>query len=244
MSANCCQLRDLGTQTVLGEWLIEQPAQQDGRTAVGQKRRAATRARIVAAAFAIFGDENGLFARIEDVVEQAGVTRATFYNHFAGMEELREAVTREVTHDFLKAVTDAVEKIEDSREQCTVAVRFYLHRAQTDRRWALSMLNMSATGQIFGAETFAQALRTITTGVENGSLPIPSPDLGRDILLGVTLAAMGSIAKRDMAADYPEVVAGYILCGLGVERSEAKKIAHLPLPPLAIDTPLGTPDQS
>ena len=39
--------------------------------------------------------------------------------------------------------------------------------------------------------------------------------------------------KREMAADYPEVVAGYILCGLGVDRDTAKAIAHLPLPPLA-----------
>ena len=202
---------------------------------MGQKRRAATRARIVAAAFAIFGEENGLYARIEDVVEQAGVTRATFYNHFAGMAQLREAVTREVTHDFLKAVTAAVDQLADSREQCTVVVRRYLQRAQKDRRWAWSMLNMSASGEIFGAETFDQAVRTVSRGVENGALPISSPDLGRDMLLGATLAAMGSIAKRDMAADYPEIVAGYILFGLGVPHAQAREIAHLPLPPLAVE---------
>ncbi len=207
-------------------------APTDGRTKVGQKRKAETRARIIAAAFDIFGDENGLFARIEDVVDKAGVTRATFYNHFNDMVDLREAVTREVTHDFLVAVTQTVSKIPDSREQCTVAVRYYLRRAQKDRRWAWSMLNMSASGEIFGAETFRQALRTITDGVTNGDLPIPSADLGRDILLGATLAAMGSIAKREMAPDYPEVVAGYILCGLGVDRDTAREIAHLPLPPL------------
>ncbi len=215
--------------------MTETPTPTDGRAEVGRKRRAATRARIIAAAFAIFGEENGLFARIEDIVEQAGVTRATFYNHFSGMVDLREAVTREVTHDFLVAVTDTVSQIPDSREQCTVAVRYYLRRAQKDRRWAWSMLNMSASGEIFGAETFRQALRTITDGVENGSLPIPSADLGRDILLGATLAAMGSIAKRDMPDNYPEVVAGYILCGMGVDRDTAKSIAHLPLPPLATD---------
>ncbi len=204
----------------------------DGRTALGRKRRAATRAAIIAAAFEIFGEEAGLFARIEDVVDRAGVTRATFYNHFASMLELREAMTHEVTHDFLVAVTAAVSQIPDSREQCTVAVRYYLRRAQKDRRWAWSMLNMSASGEIFGTETFRQALRTITDGVDSGALAIPSPELGRDILLGAALAAMGSIAKRNMPADYPETVAGYILCGLGVDRETARGIAHLPLPEL------------
>lgn len=205
---------------------------KDGRTEAGRKRRAETRARIIAAAFEIFGDENGLFARIEDIADKAGVTRATFYNHFASMVELREALTREVTHDFLVAVTHAVNRIPDSREQCTVAVRYYLRRAQKDRRWAWSMLNMSASGEIFGAETFRQALRTISDGVESGALAIPSAELGRDILLGAALAAMGSIAKREMPQDYPEVVAGYILCGLGVDREAAKNIAHLTLPEL------------
>lgn len=217
--------------------MAEKLAQPDGRTRQGIRRRAETRARIIAAAFEIFGEENGLFARIEDVVEKAGVTRATFYNHFNSMVELREAVTREVTHDFLEAVTTAVSQTPDSREQCTVAVRYYLRRAQKDRRWAWSMLNMSASGEIFGTETFRQALRTITDGVRDGSLSIPNAELGRDILLGATLAAMGSIAKRDMPDDYPEIVAGYILCGLGVDRETAKAIAHRPLPELDYDAP-------
>lgn len=226
--ANCCHsLR-----------MAETLQQTDGRTQLGKRRRAETRARIIAAAFDIFGEENGLYARIEDVVDKAGVTRATFYNHFASMVELREAVTCEVTHDFLEAVTRAVDATSDSREQCTVAVRYYLRRAQKDRRWAWSMLNMSASGEIFGTETFKQALRTITDGVENGALQVPNAELGRDILLGATLAAMGSIAKRDMPEDYPEIVAGYILCGLGVERETAKSIAHMPLPELDYAPPV------
>ena len=204
----------------------------DGRATVGRQRRQATRAKIVAAAFEIFGDENGLFARIEDVVESAGVTRATFYNHFAGMVELREAVTREVTHDFLVAVTEAILLLPDSRERCTAAIRWYLHRARDDHRWAWSMMNMSSSGYIFGTETHRQAEQTVRDGIESGALPFPSVDLGRDILLGTSLAALGSMLRGDMPDDYPEAVAGYILVALGVPYDEARRIAHLPLPDL------------
>jgi len=72
---------------------------------LGKIRRAKTRAKIIAAAFELFGEEEGLYARIEDVSQRAGITRATFYDHFSGMSELRDAVTDEVTHDFLTAVT-------------------------------------------------------------------------------------------------------------------------------------------
>ena len=212
---------------------MESKAQDDdGRSGLGRKRRAKTRAAIIAAAFEIFGDENGLYARIEDIVAKAGVTRATFYNHFTGMPDLREALTHEVTHGFLEAVTQAIAQIPDARERSAAAVRFYLRRARGDRRWAWSMMNMSASGRIFGSDTYQQAERTIREGIEEGVLDIPSSTLGRDILLGASLAAMGSIVRDSSAENYPEAVAGYILCGLGVEREEARRIAHLPLPEL------------
>lgn len=213
--------------------MADDSSASDGRTELGRRRRAETRARIIAAAFEIFGEENGLFARIEGVVELAGVTRATFYNHFAGMAELREAVTQEATHGFLLAVAETIRRIADPREQCTVAVRHYLRRARKDHRWAWSMMNISSSGAMFGSETYAHAEMTIREGMEQGILRVPSAELGRDILLGSSIAAVASMLKRDMPDDYPEAVAGYILCGLGVDFDEAKAIAHLPLPELA-----------
>lgn len=207
-------------------------SQQDGRSELGRRRKAETRAKIIASAFSIFGEENGLFARIEDVADMAGVTRATFYNHFSAMADLREAVTHEVTHDFLVAVTGALQTLPDPRERCSAAVRLYLHRARKDHRWAWSMINVSASGVIFGTETYRQAEQTIREGIESGALPIPSVELGRDILMGAALAAMGSMLKDDVPPDYPESVAGYILCGLGVDLAAAKAIARLPLPEL------------
>lgn len=202
------------------------------RAEIGRERRARTRARIIAAAFEIFGDENGLFARIEDIVAIAGITRATFYNHFNGMLDLREALTHEVTHDFLTSVTRTIAPIADVRTRAANAVRFYLHRARVDRRWGFSMLNMSASGLIFGAETYRQAEQTVSEGIADGAFPVTSCALGRDMLLGATLAAMGSLVREQMPADYPEAVAGHILFALGVEFDSAREIAHRPLPDL------------
>ena len=203
------------------------------RAEIGRQRRAQTRARIIAAAFDIFGDENGLFARVEDIVEKAGVTRATFYNHFNGMVELREALTHEVTHDFLVAVTSIVSRLPDPRDRSALAIRFYLRRAGSDHRWAWSMLNLSASGYIFGSETYRQAEQTIREGIQDGAFTIACAELGRDILLGSSLAAMGSMMRQAVPENYPESVADHILRALGVPQAEAHSIAHQPMPPIA-----------
>jgi hypothetical protein len=93
------------------------------------------------------------------------------------------------------------------------------------------MINMSAAGLIFGAETFRQAEQTLREGVTEGVFDLPSVELGRDLLLGTTLAAMASIVRGGMPKGYPEAVAGRILVGLGVPFEEATACAQTPLPP-------------
>lgn len=202
------------------------------RAEIGRERRARTRSNILSAAFEIFGEEQGLFARIEDVAKVAGVTRTTFYNHFSGMGELREALSYEVTHKFLQAVTNTIANLPNAKIRSAVAVRFYLDRARSDPRWGWSMMNISASGRIFGAETYVQAERTIMEGIEEGSFIIPSSKVGRDILLGATLAAIGSIVREETDENYSEIVAGYILHALGVPYEEAKEIAMQEMPEL------------
>lgn len=206
----------------------QQPDQHRAR--IGQERRARTRARIVAAAFDLFGSEEGLFTRIEDISDKAEVTRATFYNHFTGMAQLREAVSYEVTHDFLLAVNGTTGALADPRERATAAIRCYLHRGRQDHRWAWSMVNISASGVVFGAETFRQAEVTVAEGIAAGLLRLPSSLLGRDIVMGTTLSAMSSLMRETVDDDFPEQVAGHILLGMGVPYDEAREIAHRPLP--------------
>ncbi|HTO28580.1 MAG TPA: helix-turn-helix domain-containing protein, partial [Devosia sp.] len=195
---------------------------QERRLEVGRQRRVRTRANIVAAAFDLFGSEEGLFTRIEDIAAKAGVTRATFYNHFSGMAELREAVSYEVTHDFLQAVNTTTSRLADPRERASTAIRLYLRRAREDRRWGWSMVNISANGIVFGAETFRQAEVTVAEGMEAGLLRLRSSALGRDLVLGTALSAISSLLRGEGTADHPELVAGHILLSMGVPFDTAR----------------------
>lgn len=203
------------------------------RMELGKVRRAKTRARIIAAAFELFGEEDGLHARIEDVVQRAGITRTTFYDHFSGLGELREAVSYEVTHDFLTAVNETVSQLADARERAAAAIRFYMHRVREVPRWGRSMINLSASGIIFGAETYRQAEQTVAEGMAAGQFLVAESALGRDLVLGTTIAAIATMLRDDKGEGYPEAVAAIILRGLGVGVHEAEAIARRPLPSFA-----------
>lgn len=208
---------------------------KEKRLEIGRKRRAKTRANIIGAAFELFGEEAGLYTRIEDIATRAGITRATFYSHFSGLGELREALTYELTHDFLLAVTYTAFLLEDPRERASSAIRFYLRRVLTDQSWGRSMIHLSANGTVFGAETYRQAELTIQHGMQSGVLTISDSAVGRDLVLGTTLAAMATMVNGNCSEDYPELVAASILEGLGVAHERARAIAFRPLPELQAD---------
>jgi len=216
----------------LGKDMTKPVTDQERRLEVGRIRRAKTRAKIVAAAFDMFGDESGLYARIEEIAKRAEITRATFYDHFTGMPELREAVTYEVTHDFLTAVTQTVSLLSDPREKAAAAIRFYLNKVPEDARWGWSMINLSANGVIFGAETFRQAELTVVEGLQAGLLTVPCSAIGRDSILGTTIAAISSMLREDHGSEYPMQIVQSILMSLGVNRDDAIEISSRPLPTL------------
>ncbi|MFM2371614.1 MAG: hypothetical protein RIS85_1336 [Pseudomonadota bacterium] len=208
------------------------------RLELGRQRRAKTRAKVIAAAFELFGEEDGLYARIEDVAQRAGITRATFYDHFSGMAELREAVTYEVTHDFLTSVTYTVSLLSDPRERIAAAIRFYLHRVRDVPGWGWSMINLSANGIIFGAETYRQAELTVVDAMAARQLTIKDSAVGRDSILGTTIAAISTMLREEKITDYPEQVVSVILIGLGVNPQQAAEISNRALPSLVSPPPL------
>jgi len=202
------------------------------RAEIGRERRARTRARILAETFEIYGRETGLHCRVEEVCAAAGITRQTFYNHFSGMEELREALTYEVGHHFLARVTAVLNTLPVGAERLATAVRYYLERGRSDPRWAWSIVNLSASGIVFGAETYTQARQTVAEGVEAGIFQLTDDRIGRDLVLGGTLSALFTQLRDTTSPDYPGEVARAILIGLGCPPDHALTVVNAPLPPL------------
>ena len=55
---------------------------------------------------------------------------------------------------------------------------------------------------------------------------------GDTLVLGTVLAAVSTLLRGESAPDYPELVAGHILMGMGVSFQEARTIANRALPEL------------
>lgn len=200
------------------------------RAEIGKEKRLRTRQQVLDAAFALLGRERGLTTRIEEICEAASISRGTFYNYFTSIEELFDALSYNLNHDFNDAVTAIINQMPDGAERVSAAVRYYLDRALKDPKWAWAMVHISTGGPIFGAETYACTQHTADVGITSGAFADVDPDSARDLQLGATLAAMITQLRHAPSPTFAVSVARNVLRGLGVAKERVEDIVRKPLP--------------
>jgi AcrR family transcriptional regulator len=195
--------------------------------------RERTRQSLMRAAFRLLGHAEGLSVRVEEICAGAGVSKGTFYNYFKSLEELFHALAIDLSHDFNSAVVATLRDIESRAVGANAAIQHYLLRAKQDPAWGWAMVHLSATGPIFGAESYEACLRTIKGGIDSGEFDVPNAHVGRDLLMGAVLASMLSSLRGIGSSMNPAVVSRHTLRALGVSDKQAARIASMPLPTLS-----------
>jgi AcrR family transcriptional regulator len=193
-------------------------------------KRERTRQRLVEAAFKLIGSERGFRVRIEEVCAEAKVSRGTFYNYFPSLEDLFAVLSFELSHEFNLAVHATIARMSDGAERTSAAMRYYLERARRDPQWGWAMVNISATGPLFGADTYAEALTTVEAAIASGEFDLEDARFGRDMILGTCLAAMITQLREGAPDSQPQMVARHILRSLGVPRERVEEVIARPLP--------------
>lgn len=200
------------------------------RVRVGEDRRTKTRAAILRAAFQVLGRPEGRSSRIEEICEAAGVSRATFYNYFNSVEELFRAAAFHISHDFNDAVRAVIIRVPGGAIRLAFALRYQMHKCRDDPAWGWAMVNLSAGGPIFGEETYSYAAEAIEEGILTEQFAVTSVEVGLDIVMGTTLAAMITLLRREQSEEYPEVIVTHIYRGLGVTETLTQRCITAILP--------------
>ena len=202
---------------------------QERRTRAGLERRARTRKLVLQATFSLLGTAHGMRTQIDQVTREAGISRATFYNHFSSMEHLLDVLQVEMNHSFNTAVLAVITPMPPP-ERVDAAVRYYLTRARQDSKWAWAMVHISAGGVIFGAETYESCIETMHRGIASGVFGLTDGSVGRDLNLGTCLAAMITQLRSSPGEDFAQTVSRTILRGLGVKAARIESIVTRTLP--------------
>jgi AcrR family transcriptional regulator len=202
----------------------------DFRTRVAAEKRTRMRMRLIEAAMEVFSSKGVDATVIEDLIEQAQVSRGTFYNYFRTTDEVMAAVMQAVGNELLSLVDGVIAERQDPAERLACGVRMVL---QTARHFPQVGRFISRAGVVRSLDhlpALGYLLRDLVEANETGRFKLADPMLGLDLVVGTASAALFSLSMRtDLTDTYPQEITFHILLGLGMTRAAARKLVDKPI---------------
>jgi AcrR family transcriptional regulator len=194
------------------------------------RRRAQTRARLLAAARDLFAEKGVGATRLGEITERADVAAGSFYNHFADKDEIVDAVMAEITEEQGELIDELTSALEDPAAVVAYAHRHLVRLAGSDPHFAQLMIRLDASHRLMTKTLGPRALRDVQRGLESGRFEFDSPEAAVSITGGALLGTMRGVVDGVLGEGADEVHAAAVLRMLGLDPADAAKTARLALP--------------
>ncbi len=191
------------------------------RAEIGQEKRARTRAQLVAAACALFAKRPWTSVTIDELVQEAGVAKGTFYVHFDDMH----ALTAAVADDLIRTIDDLIQPqraaTPDPLLRIALGCDAFAGKALEDRPWASLVTRMARSYPSIGETARVRLREDLQLVLTQSPRPGFSLDLALEVVLGVMLQVMAAIGEGRLSHNNREPAVGAVLGAIGVGRQQA-----------------------
>lgn len=193
-------------------------------------RRERTRLKLLRAAGQVLSEHGSEKATIEDFVVAAGVARGTFYNYYETVDALLNDLWEYVGFDPFNAIRSSCAPIKCSAERFISTARMIVRAAEQDKIWGWIILYLSAGDKEVNADLLAYPRLDLEKGVEQGAFDIDDMEVAVEIAVVALRGAIRSSVVAENSDNYTASICEFLLRGFGVDKKDAKRIVHLPLP--------------
>jgi len=206
------------------------PKRPQGKAEIGERRRARMRVRLIASAARVIAERGDKKATIDDFIKEAKVARGTFYNHFARREDLLEALWATVGHDPFAEIQMSCRGLRNPLERFAAVTRKVLYRSLVDPTWGWLVVALSADKATVNEDLRGYPRPDMQACESVGLMHYDDLACAADLVVGTVRAGMKTLLTEKRAPHYSDALCKMILLALGVNRTEAHSISHLPLP--------------
>ncbi len=190
-------------------------------------RTARTRASLLASGRKLFAERPFDAVAIDDIVQEAGVAKGTFYNHFDDKDALLGAIVADIRLGVEARVTMVNADVEDPPARIARAICVYAAMAADDPVQAHIMLRNDPRGS--ARESLNDGLRDdLASGLHSGRLAIPTIEAGLLFVIGIVhslLLATARGTERTRSILTAQQLCSMMLRSFGLDHRDAELIA-------------------
>lgn len=166
---------------------------------------------------------------IDDIVQEAGVSKGSFFNYFKEKVEVLHAIRQEVKEKITDTVGDINKDITDPAERVARGLSFYFRLVIDEPNMVRFMLQLDANvSDAIALQVNDGVLSDAREGITSGRFNVPSADSAAYFIVGAGYAGLVNMLndqKVSSVASLGRHLIAMVLCGLGLENDEANSIA-------------------
>jgi AcrR family transcriptional regulator len=195
-----------------------------------ERRKARTRAGLLAAARELFAARGMEHTTIAQIAEHADIAIGSFYNYFGTKEELLDALREEELSRQLALLERRQAQVQDPAEKISIAHRHLVRAAQSDSDWAWLLVRLEVPFRAAWSVLGHSARSDLRAAIEAGRFHVADPALALNASGGALFAVIHAqlVGERSEQADV--LHAEGVLRSFGLDRGEAEEMARRPLP--------------
>jgi AcrR family transcriptional regulator len=197
----------------------KQPATvvRDHRVDVAERKRVLMRARLIDATMRVFGNSEGATPVIDDVIENAKVSRGTFYNYFNSLDEVLVVIGQDLSNQMTTEILPVYDILEEPWQRFSVGFRLFLLRAMLDKKWAGFVTRTAAWAEDSLVAKFMS--RDLEKGRAAGQFYFDDVEVAAHFLKGASAHGIQALrAGVDNPVRYIDFSVRMALASLGCER--------------------------
>jgi AcrR family transcriptional regulator len=197
------------------------------------RRKARTRAALVAAARELLASRDPAEVSIQEITDTADVGFGSFYNHFESKAELFDAALEEVLEEHGALFDALTADMDDPAEVYASSVRMTVRMARTHPQIA-KILHRTGLKYLNAPDGLApRALRDLHRAKDAGRFRIGDPNLALACAGGAVLGVLALLVTTNPKPKAIDAAAEQLVTNLlrlfGLPDEEARQIAHRPL---------------
>jgi AcrR family transcriptional regulator len=206
-------------------------------TSRGERRRARTRGRLVAAAHKLFADQGVEATAIAEITEEADVGFGSFYNYFGSKDEIAEAVLGEALDQQKVALFDLIDPVTDPAESVALAHAFLVRQTIADPTFGWLLIRLDASHRLLIRALGARARQDIRDGLAADRFVTADPEVTFFATGGALLLVMRALLDGELGDGAGVRHCEGLLRMLGLTGDEVSDLARRvveaaePLPP-------------
>jgi AcrR family transcriptional regulator len=194
------------------------------RAQIGREKRAKTRAQLIAAAKALCSRRTWESVTVDEVVNQAGVAKGTFYTHFNDLNQLAAAVADELIQSFDELIQPIRLSISDPLLRIAFGCDAFIEKALEDRLWASLAARMARSYPAVGQVARTRFSEDLREALKQSSQAELSLELAVEVSVGIVNQVMAAIGDGRLKDHDRSEAVRCILTAIGVGRRDAASI--------------------